>query len=315
MSYRLRIVLLATALSVVLGACAKPAVRGVVQRADLTFEYANPRPAYAPDAGPLVLVDEAHANYHTADGRFAPFAKLLRGDGFVVRPLAAVATSDALRDASVLVIANGLAPQDIGAWRLPTSPALEAEEIEAIRAWVERGGALLLIADHMPFPGAVADLAAEFDILFANGFAFGGSDGTLRFVRDDGTLRSHVVTDGRDAGERVEHVVTFTGQAFRAVRDVEPLLVLGPDTALLMPSVAWQFDEMTPSLPAEGLLQGVVFEHGAGRVAVFGEAAMFTAQEQIREDARTVMGMNAPEASDNPRFILNLMRWLVGDSR
>jgi hypothetical protein len=48
--------------------------------------------------------------------------------------------------------------------------------------------------------------------------------------------------------------------------------------------------------------------HGQGRVAVFGEAAMFSAQV-VGPDKRPI-GMNAPDARDNSRFALNLLHWL-----
>jgi len=47
---------------------------------------------------------------------------------------------------------------------------------------------------------------------------------------------------------------------------------------------------------------------GAGRVAAFGEAAMFTAQ--VDEDGP--MGMNHPEAPQNAQFVLNVLHWLTG---
>jgi hypothetical protein len=53
-----------------------------------------------------------------------------------------------------------------------------------------------------------------------------------------------------------------------------------------------------------------VLAFGRGRVAVFGEAAMFSAQ--LAGPERRPMGMNAPEAPQNPRFLLNLVRWLAG---
>ena len=38
------------------------------QQADTTFRPVVAQPAFAPGAGPVVLVDEAHHNFHTADG-------------------------------------------------------------------------------------------------------------------------------------------------------------------------------------------------------------------------------------------------------
>jgi hypothetical protein len=49
---------------------------------------------------------------------------------------------------------------------------------------------------------------------------------------------------------------------------------------------------------------------GRGRVAVFGEAAMFTAQ--LAGPERTPVGMNDPAAARNAQLLLNLMRWLAG---
>src|SRR5215204_4107099 len=55
------------------------------QVADPDFKPKVERPAYA-GRGPVVLIDEAHGNFHTASGRYAPFAALLKADGFDVRP-------------------------------------------------------------------------------------------------------------------------------------------------------------------------------------------------------------------------------------
>ena len=49
---------------------------------------------------------------------------------------------------------------------------------------------------------------------------------------------------------------------------------------------------------------------GRGRVAVFGEAAMFSAQ--VSGPERRPMGMNRPTAAQNPQFLLNVMHWLAG---
>ncbi len=47
-----------------------------------------------------------------------------------------------------------------------------------------------------------------------------------------------------------------------------------------------------------------------GRLAVFGEAAMFSAQ--LSGPDRRPMGMNAPVARDNYRYVLNILHWLSG---
>jgi hypothetical protein len=66
----------------------------------------------------------------------------------------------------------------------------------------------------------------------------------------------------------------------------------------------------TPRIPVGGWYQGAAIRFGKGRVAVFGEAAMFSAQ--LAGPNRGPMGMNAPVAARNPQFLLNVMHWLSG---
>jgi hypothetical protein len=129
------------------------------------------------------------------------------------------------------------------------------------------------------------------------------------FTRADGRLADHPVTNGRGAAERVDAVATFTGSAFR-LEGGEPVLVLGPGVVSLEPAVAWQFEPGTPSVDVAGWLQGATLRYGAGRVAVFGEAAMFTAQ--VAGPNRTRVGMNAPEGAQNAQLLLNIAHWLTG---
>jgi hypothetical protein len=276
-------------------------------------------PAFAAGRGPTVLIDEAHENFHTASGRYRPFVRLLEADGFVVGPSTARFDSASLARARVLVIANAVAARNSGSdnWRLPIYSAFAPQEIAAVVAWVRRGGSLLLIADHMPFAGAADSLAIALGVFYVNGFAIprpaaDAGSGDIVFRRDAGLVR-HPVLDGRSPAERVDSIVSFTGSAFRlgagAARAAE-LLRLPPGTRVRLPVVAWQFSDSTPELRGDELLQGAVFRFGRGRVAVFGEAAMFSAQ--VTGPQRRPMGMNAPAASQNAQFVLNVLHWLVG---
>jgi hypothetical protein len=47
-------------------------------------------------------------------------------------------------------------------------------------------------------------------------------------------------------------------------------------------------------------------------VAVFGEAAMFTAQSSVSDGVVRQMGLNHPSATGNAQFVLNVMHWLTG---
>ena len=69
--------------------------------------------------------------------------------------------------------------------------------------------------------------------------------------------------------------------------------------------------------PAQGFvadsasLQGAALSVGAGKLVVFGEAGMFTAQ--IAADGTSLMGFNNPMAVNNQQFVLNTMNWLSGN--
>jgi hypothetical protein len=198
-------------------------------------------------------------------------------------------------------------------WAAPTPSAFTPEEIEAVGSWVKRGGALLLIADHFPFAGAASDMAAKFGFSFANGFALTDSQTGEPdiFSVTAGTLKQDIVTRGRGPQEAVTSVATFTGSAFRAPRAARPLMLLSQQFVLLTPEVAWEFSDATPRSSGAGWLQGSVMPFGKGRVAVFAEAAMFTAQV-VGGRPEVRIGFNAPQATGNKQFVLNVVHWLAG---
>lgn len=287
------------------------AVRGQ-QVIDVNFNPRVEKPAYRPGRGPSVVIDEGHFNFHTADERYEPFAKLLRLDGYRVTGSTAPFTRDALRGVRVLVVASAMSERNSNDWTLPSSPAFADEEVGVVREWVKQGGSLLLIVDHTPMPGAAANLAAAFGIRLRDGFALDEKtlDGNLTFRRGDGSLAAHPITEGRTPAERVDLVATFTGSAFQADDGAQPLLVFQRGVVSLTPALLWEFTPQTPRASVEGWLQGAVLRHGRGRVAVFGEAAMFTAQ--FTGAQRKPLGMNAPAARQNAQFLLNVMHWLSG---
>lgn len=283
-------------------------VAAAQQEPDPQADLSVVHPAYAQGAGPRVIIDGGHNNFHTVDGRYAPFAQLLRNDGMVVEGSTAPFTDASLRNVRVLVIANPLASVNApDHWELPTPSAFTPAEIAAVHRFVENGGALFLIADHMPFAGAAHDLGASFGIRFENGFALSSPPGPQQpdlFTRENGGL----VDDPIFAN--VRQVRTFTGSAFRAAGDhTRPVLRLNAHWQVLEPQVAWEFDEHTPTVSGDGLLQGALLEVGRGRVAVFGEAAMFTAQ--VAGPQRSPMGLRAEGAEENKQFALDVVNWLA----
>jgi len=310
-----RLVRLVLAVAVATAGCAAqepPAT--TVQRAAEDFELPDTGPAAYPNsAGPRVGIDEAHGNFHTADGRYRSFAQLLRRDGYRVEGFDALFDAESLADFDLLVISNAIAAENVDDWSLPNPSAFTEAEIAAVQEWVHGGGRLMLIADHMPMPGAAADLARVFGLLFHDGFAYlPDGEGRMTFRLDDESLAAHEVTEGAGAGP-IEFVTTFTGQAFRITEgaDAVPLMKLPDDSYVLLPAVAWEFSDATARIPADGMVQGALVQHGAGRVAAFGEAAAFSAQVQVRNGERFPMGMNDPDASHNGRFLLNVIAWLT----
>jgi hypothetical protein len=300
------------------------AALGAQQAPDTLFRPAIARPAFAEGAGPRLCLDEAHHNFHTLDNRFFAFGSLARRDGFRVAPLREAFTARALAACDLLVISNAQPSDDEwNRYPSPTPSAFTDAEIGAVRSWVLDGGRLLLIADHQPLAGAAKALAATFGATFIDGFAYPSAvrraDGTFvtagsgptPFSARDGTLAAHPIAAGRDADERLTGVRSFTGQAFRWDGDgVAPVLVLPRDFISLEPRYAWQFDSTTRVREVGGWLQGATRRVGRGRVALFGEAAMFSAQ--VAGPERRPMGMNAPGAEQNPQFVLNVLRWLSG---
>jgi hypothetical protein len=119
------------------------------QRADPNFNAKVAHPAYAGTKHPRVLFDEAHNNFHTAGGRYKPFADLISSDGYQVRPNTRKFTRQALQQGDILVIAN--AEGGDGGTEATSVSAFTPAECSAVRDWVNDGGSLLLITDHEPF--------------------------------------------------------------------------------------------------------------------------------------------------------------------
>jgi hypothetical protein len=188
-----------------------PQLATAAQLYDPNFVPSVAEPRYEAEAGPLVAIDEAHANFHTKDGRYKPFADLLAADGYRLTANDKPFSVATLADLDVLVIANALHPSNHENWRLPTPSAFTMDEISALRAWVENGGRLLLIADHMPFPGAAAKLGKAFGFGFLNGMAINVADMKTRFVFQSG---GGLLPFPGQEDETIDQVVTFSGQAF-----------------------------------------------------------------------------------------------------
>ena len=276
------------------------------QQADLTFDASVKNPAYA-TTHPSVLIDEAHFNFHTASGRYKPFADLISNDGYRVTPNKEKFTAESLHAFDILVISNAGAAQPSNADA--SKPAFSDAECDAVREWVRAGGALLLIADHAPAGAAAANLSARFGVDMSKGFTADPTNyervsldvSWIRFSRANKNLGDHPITRGRDASEHINSVLSFTGQSLKGPKESAAFLKLSAQ--------AYDVDDLNNPdkakiTAAAGRAQAVALPFGKGRVVVFGEAAMLTAQNRN-------FGMNYP-GTDNKQFVLNVMHWLSG---
>jgi hypothetical protein len=272
------------------------------QHSDPDFDARVPLPAYASGTGdrqPKVLMDEAHRNFHTASGRYKPFADLLRNDGYIVSSNQQPFTTNTLKDVDVLVIANAMGPGEH-----ETRPAFTPEEETVLVQWVRAGGSLFLISDHAPFGSAAARLAKQFGVImylrFARDDQFhdGWDNERLDFSRSNGLLEENSITNGRSARERVNRVVTFTGQSLSGPPDAIPLLRLSDG--------AYDWESRKVRFPAKGHSQALALNFDRGRVVMSGEAALFSAQV---DPLGIKFGMNRPD-NDDRQFLLNILHWL-----
>lgn len=287
------------------------------QFADADFDTKVSRPAYV-NEHPKVLFDEAHHNIHTATGLYSPFVNLITSDGYQSVRNKEPFSLKTLEGYSVLVIANAL-----GANEANDGPAFTEEESDAVRDWVQAGGSLLLITDHAPTGAAAENLAKRFGVEMSKGMTedsknhddSSGDASQLVFTRENGLLREHPITQGRDASEKINKVMTFTGQSLKAPENGAAFLKLGDSAQNRAASIKVEKSggdtlvliNYGEGVPAIGHAQAVALQFGNGRVVMLGEAAMLTAQ--LDGKTKKPFGMNV-QGIDNRQLALNIMHWL-----
>jgi hypothetical protein len=288
------------------------------QKADPTFRFINPKPAFGAANGPRVCIDVAHHNFQAPGqnpGSYDPLAQLLRGDGFRVDDSAELFTEEVLADCGLLMIAGALSATNEKDWRFPHPSAFSSSELLAIYQWIQRGGSLLLIVDHAPTPGAVADLGTMLGVAMLDGYARMTRPGSLPevFTRAGGNLSNHVILTGREPSEKVESVGSWTGAAFITSREWSPLITfpqgsLGSPALFVFPPLRNVPLDALPTFPIAGWSHAAARRLEKGRVILLGEVSVCTALANGEQR----VGMNHPAAGDNAQFCLNAARWLAG---
>ena len=278
------------------------------QTADPQFNPRVENPAFTKNF-PRVLFDEAHYNSETTNGRYKPFADLLFHDGYHLAVNRKPFTKESLKTFKILVIVNPLGAEDVdddGA----ADPAFTTEECDAVHNWIRGGGALLLVADPAPFGSAAEVLAKRLEVDMLKGYTTDPANSdkesndpsVIFYSRENRLLAAHPIANGRGEAERVNRVMTFTGQSLKGPKGSEAFLRLA-DTAVDNIVAPVKSDS------AAGRAQGIAFRLGKGRVVVLGDAAMLSAQ--VTGSDNRPIGINIPDI-DNKQLALNIMHWLSG---
>ena len=288
------------------------AIAGFAQQiADPDFDPKVANPAYT-KKHPKVFLDEAHHNFHTASGRYKPFADLITSDGYQVIPSKEKFSKKALNGCDVLVISNALGALAMGSPEA-SNPAFTEEECDAVRDWVRSGGNLLLIADHAPMGAANENLGLRFGVEMSKGYTGDpanrdeetGSDTFLKYNNDNKLLGDHPITRGRNAGEKISRIIAFTGQSLKGPKDSVAFMKLADTAVDVIPARPGVEEKQSSSA---GHSQGIAFKFGKGRVVVLAEAGMLSAQ--LAGPRKMKFGMNRP-GIDNRQLALNIMHWLT----
>lgn len=177
--------------------------------------------------------------------------------------------------------------------------AFTAAEVSAIRAWVKRGGSLLLLTDHDPVSAANAALTRAFGVESLREVVVDSEHPLKNYyptnilaTRENGLLREHPLTNG------VASVGVFGGQSFRVPKGARIIIGVGPKA----------------KAASLGDAQMVAETFGRGRIVITGDMGMLSAQLMTENGVTAPWGMNVP-GIDNRQLVLNVMRWLAGNLR
>src|SRR4030095_10590228 len=284
------------------------AITGLAQQiADPDFDTKVANPAYS-KKHPKVFLDEAHHNFHTASGRYKPFADLITNDGYQVIASKEKFSKSALKGCDVLVISNALGATAVGS-RAASNPAFTEDECDAVGDWVRAGGNLLLIADHAPMGAANEKMGLRFGVEMSKGYTGDPanrdeetkSDTFLKYNRDNKLLGDHPLTRGRNDRERISRIISFTGQSLKGPKDSVAFMKLA-DTAVDVTPARQGVEEKQAS--AAGRAQGIAFKFGKGRVVVMAEAGMLSAQ--LAGPQRVKFGMKRPGIANSQLALIRM---------
>ena len=255
--------------------CALPLVASPQQVADPEFKPSIDTPTHSGANRPVVVLDEAHQNFHTAGGRYKPFADLLAADGYIV-----VAGKQPFSAESLLLIADH-SPYGATAARLS---ARFGVEMGTGYAWQTTTGT----------PPTTTIVHTR---------------------ESSGLGRNHPITQGINRVAAFTGQSLSVPPGATALLQFGQSSYESAGNEVQADMAAFQSGKPHKARSIAGRAQGVALDYGKGRVVIMGEAAMFSAQvarftEPNGRVNETKMGMNVA-GNDNRQFLVNIMKWLT----
>jgi hypothetical protein len=87
------------------------------QKADTTIGFTIEKPKYNKADSPVLCIDAAHINYHTAERGFEPFVKIVESDGYQVQSIdTPFLDNSVLNNCKILLISNALHQSNVQNW-------------------------------------------------------------------------------------------------------------------------------------------------------------------------------------------------------
>jgi len=185
-------------------------------------------------------------------------------------------------------------------------------ELAAIPDFVQRGGGLLLMANHGDVPGRPypnmtlndARLAREFGIEIENSFFASPEWNQLVEISGADLWTEHPIISGAQTGQAVRSVVTNNCSSLRAGEGVAPLV-----------SLPRAMRDYRNGDPPQGRYFAAAAETGKGRVVVTADSGFIGSKAEVQPgliaaNAATRPGFGLIESGDNLRFILNILLWI-----
>ena len=281
---------------------------------DPAFDPTVRKPTYPESKGPKILLDGGHQNFFIQGDFIKPFSNLAEADGY--RPVIGdeTFTPEYLGRFDIVMIITALPFDFTTKTEVTTETTFTYAELDALYAWVEAGGSLLVFSEHAPFDQAINPLLQRFGMSSSVGVVVDTEHhdskfGLPRFIvfsRENGLLNNeHPITRGRNESEAIHSVVTFGGSSLTGSGYA--------NLFRLSPTAENREHETGVGPVGMGNSQALAGTVGQGRIVAFGDSNGFVAMNFENEDGSPwSVGMNT-KGYDWRQFVLNVLHWLSGD--